>query len=82
VHARTRVGAAGDGDGVLNIVALHGVSSSNGPVSEVEILASTNPALNQAALHWATNWQMMSQPQNGSTPHSHEIRFMYKAVTP
>ena len=49
MHARARVGAAGDGGGVLNVVALHGVSSPDG--SEVEILASTNPGLSQAALN-------------------------------
>jgi hypothetical protein len=51
VHARARVGAAGDGGGVLNMVALQGVSSPDGHVSEVEIFASTNPSLSQAALN-------------------------------
>lgn len=83
VHARARVGEAGDGGGgVLNVVALHGVSSPDGHVSEVEILASTNPSLSQAALNWATNWQMISHPQNGSTPQSHEILFTFESVTP
>ena len=76
---RVRWGSgAGNGSSTLNIVELHGMSSPDGRISEVEIVASSNPGLNDAALQWAGNWQPQNQPQNGSTPQSHEVFFTYE----
>ena len=44
--------ARAGGNGVLGIVALDGVISPEGKTSELEILASSNPTFNQAALEW------------------------------
>jgi hypothetical protein len=53
--------ARGGGNGVLGIVALDGVISPQGKTSELEILASSNPTFNQAALQWASHLQTMTQ---------------------
>jgi hypothetical protein len=76
-----RGGMAANTSGTLNIVELHGVSSPDGHLSEVEILATTNSSLNDPALQWANSWQQPgNQPQNGSTPQSHEVFLMYESV--
>jgi hypothetical protein len=78
--ARVRRGQGG-ASGTLQMVELHGVSSPDGQMSEIEVLASTNAGLNQAALDWANRWQQpANQPRNGSTPQSHEIFFLYETV--
>ena len=54
--------------GVIPAIALHGMMSPAGKISEVEVLASSDPNLNQAALASVANWQMWSnQVQAGAT---------------
>lgn len=78
--AHVRRGQRG-ASGALHMVELRGISTPDGQTSEIEVLASTNAALNEAALEWANRWQQpANQPQNGSTPQSHEIFFLYEAV--
>ncbi len=58
------------------VVELHALQSPGGLVSDVELLASSDTALNEAAIAFATKWQggMMGQePQAGATPQSHEV---------
>jgi hypothetical protein len=58
------------------VVELHALQSPGGQVSDVELLASSDAALNEAAIAFAAKWQggMMGQePQAGATPQSHEV---------
>lgn len=71
-----------NGNATVNVVVLHGVMSPDGHLSEPEILASTNPSLNQAALDRAGKWQPIAESQQGTTPQSHEVFFTYDFVTP
>ena len=58
------------------VVELHAVQSPTGEVGDIELLASSDAALNEAAIAFAAKWQggMMGQePQTGATPQSHEV---------
>jgi len=58
------------------VVALHGMQSPGGQVSDLEVLASSNASLNEAALAFAAQWQggmLGQQPDTGATPQSHEF---------
>jgi hypothetical protein len=71
--------APAGGNEVLGIVALDGVISPDGKTNELEILASSNPTLNQAALQWASHVHAMTPaPQNGSTPRSHHVILIFE----
>ncbi len=63
-------------------VALHAVQSPDGQISDVEVLASSDSSLNQAAVAFASKWQggMMGESQSGATPQSHEVVMMVEYV--
>lgn len=60
----------------IQIVVLHGMVSPQGTLGEVEVVASSNPGLNQAALERASGWQKWrssADDEPGVTPQSHEV---------
>ncbi len=66
----------------MQVVTLHGNVSGSGHMSEVEILASSDASLNQAALDRAnTMAQMRSQGQPGATVQSSEVIMTFEFVT-
>ena len=76
-HVRGFVSRGGS-DGNLQIVVLHGMLSPEGVLSETEILASSDAALNEAALTKAAawqNWRANEEAEPGATPQSHEVFF-------
>jgi hypothetical protein len=65
------------------IVMLHGVQTPNGELSDLEVLASSNPSLNQPALADASKWHGGRMgPETGATPQSHEILTMIVFSSP
>lgn len=68
---------AGAQSGAGQVVELHALVSPSGGVSDVEILASSDPSLNESATAFAANWHpiMSQESQNGATPESHELVF-------
>lgn len=62
--------------GSTQIVTLHAVQSASGEISGAEVLASSNPALNQAALEQASQFpgrDPSDEPEPGATPQSHQL---------
>jgi hypothetical protein len=76
-RSRIRLPApSGTTSGTARMVALHGLQSPSGQISDVEVLASSDPSLNEAALAFISQWTggMMGQEANaGVTPQSHEF---------
>lgn len=74
---RVRLPLQGGAPGATaQVVELHALQSPTGQVTDVELLASSDSALNEAAMAFAAKWQggMMGQePQTGATPQSHEV---------
>jgi hypothetical protein len=69
-------------DAAIQVVTLHGNVSGDGRLSEVEILASTDPSLNQAALERATAIAQGRVPaQPGATMQSSEIFLTFEFLT-
>lgn len=67
---------------VIQVVALHGNLSGDGHLSDVEILASTDPSLNQAAVDRATSMmQGRSSVQPGATVQSSEMFLTFEFIT-
>ncbi|MGB6943670.1 MAG: hypothetical protein WBE37_14820 [Bryobacteraceae bacterium] len=59
------------------IVMLHGVQAPDGQLLNLEVLASSDPSLNQPALADAAKWHGGRMgPETGATPQSHEIMTM------
>ncbi|MGA2882514.1 MAG: hypothetical protein ABSG13_26470 [Bryobacteraceae bacterium] len=61
------------------VVVLHGMQAPNGKVSDLEMVASSDPSLNESALAFATQWQggmLGQQPDTGATPQSHEFMML------
>jgi hypothetical protein len=75
---RWGAGALPNEIGALSIVELHGVSSPEGRINELEIVATSDPSLNEAALQRAGNFKLWNPPQNGTTPQSREVYFSYE----
>jgi hypothetical protein len=66
----------------IQVVALHGDVSGNGQLSEVEILASTDPSLNQAAVEQATSMaQSRATVQPGAIAQSSEMFLTFEFIT-
>jgi TonB family protein len=58
-------------------VVVRGMVSAAGTWTETEVLASSNPSLDQKALERVAKWHQMPQDeQNGATPQSHEAFFI------
>ncbi len=71
--------------GAAQVVALHAVESPSGQISDVELLVSSDPALNEVSIAFVSKWQggMMGQEsQSGATPQSHEVVMMLEYVGP
>jgi len=67
----------------MQVVALHGNLAGDGRLSEVEILASTDATLNQAAVNRASTLaQGRLQGQPGATAQSSEMFLTFEFVTP
>jgi hypothetical protein len=83
---RVRLPLPGGAPGATaQVVELHALQSPSGQVSDVELLASSDTALNEAAIAFAAKWQggMMGQePQTGATPQSHEVVMTIEYVGP
>jgi hypothetical protein len=63
-------------------VTLHGNVAGSGGLSEVEILASTDASLNQAAIDRANAMtQIRAQGQPGATAQSSELIMTFEFVT-
>ncbi len=66
----------------IQVIALHGNVSGNGQLSEIEILASTDPSLNQAAVDQATSMARSRAPvQPGATTQSSEMFLTLEFIT-
>lgn len=64
--------------GSTQIVTLHGLQSASGQITGLELLASSNIALNQSALEMASNSsarELSDDLEPGATPQSHEILY-------
>jgi hypothetical protein len=62
--------------GSAQIVAVHGMRSSSGQITDIELLASSNSALNATAATFASNWHPTGAPDDvepGATPQSREV---------
>jgi hypothetical protein len=67
----------------IQVVSLHGDIAGDGRLTEVEILASTDPALNQAAVERATAIAQARVPvQPGATVQSSEIFLTFEFLIP
>jgi len=58
------------------VVVLHGMQSPDGQLAEVEVLASSDPSLNDAALQVGSKWKggmIGRETEPGVTPQSHEV---------
>jgi len=72
-----------DANAVIQVVALHGNVAGDGHLSEVEVLASSDAALNQVALDRAGAMaQERLHGQPGATPQSRELILTFEFVMP
>lgn len=55
------------------VVAVHAMQSTEGAISDAEVIGSSDPALNEAALHFATDLFRGQSSQTGATPQSREV---------
>jgi hypothetical protein len=65
------------------VVTLHGMLSPEGQLSEVEILATTDPSIDAYAIEHASRHQRFSNgsnPQPGVSPHAREAVFTFEFV--
>jgi hypothetical protein len=68
---------------VMQAVTLHGNLAGDGHLSEAEILASSDPTLNQAALKQAESvFKARAQNQPGATAQSSELILTFEFITP
>lgn len=66
----------------MRVVTLHGNASGNGALSEIEILASSDPGLNQTAVAQATAMAQRRQgKQPGATAQSSEVIMTFRFVS-
>jgi hypothetical protein len=73
-------GAAPAANPVVQVVALHGNAGPDGKLTEVGILASSDPSMNQAALDRTANWGTGNRSQPGATAQSNEVFFTWEFV--
>lgn len=70
---------------VLQEVVLDGMVTPEGKLSELQVIASSDAGLNQAALDEAVKWKSWQSPddaQPGATPQSHEVFFTVEFAAP
>jgi len=66
-------------------VVVHGLVTPSGELTEAEVVASSDAALNQAALEHAArirNWTPADGDQPGATPQSHEVFITVQFMPP
>ncbi len=63
-------------------VEVHGMMTPGGELTETEIVASTDPALNQTALAQSSQWHGLEEVQPGATPASHEVFLTVQFTAP
>jgi hypothetical protein len=72
-----------DANTAIQVIALHGNLAGDGNLSEVEILAGTDPTLNQQAVNQASSIARGRIPaQPGATMQSSEIFLTFEFITP
>jgi len=79
----TAMSGSGNTQGALQFVVLDGMVTPDGQMGEVQVVASSNAALNQSALDKAAafrGWQSAEGAQPGATPLSHEVFFTVQFV--
>jgi hypothetical protein len=84
-HFRVRLPLpSGTQANTAQMVVLHGMQAPGGQLSDMELLASSDSTLNEAALAFASKWQggMMGQEADGVTPQSHEVVMTIQYVGP
>jgi len=62
----------------MQVVVVHGMLAPERKLTETEIVATSDPSLNQAALDQAARWQSWQaeeDSQPGATPQAHEVYF-------
>jgi hypothetical protein len=64
------------------VVAVHAMQSTGGEISDAEVLASSDPALNETALHFATALFRGQSSQTGTTPQSREVLMVLRYTAP
>lgn len=64
------------------VVALHAMQSTEGEISDAEVIASSDPALNDTALHFATALFRGQSTQTGATPQSREVLMILRYIAP
>lgn len=83
-RVRTRISSGSGGSNrALQVVVLDGMVTREGQLGEVQVLASSNAALNQAAQEEAARWKNWESPEDtqpGATPQSHEVFFTVEFV--
>lgn len=73
---------ASNSGAAVQVVVLHGSISPDGHLVESEVVATSDAALNQAALDRATAMNLATgQNQPGATPQSREMFFTFEFVT-
>lgn len=65
---------------VVQVVTLHGNAGPDGKLTEVGILATSDPGMNQAALDRTVNWGTGNRSQPGATAQSNEVFFTWEFV--
>ncbi len=75
-----RPGAAPPANPAVQVVALHGNAGPDGKLSEVGILATSDPGMNQAALDRTASWGTGNRSQPGATAQSNEVFFTWEFV--
>lgn len=66
----------------VQVVALHAMRSPEGAISDAEVMASSDPSLNDAALHFATAIFRGRSTQTGATPQSGEVVMILRYTAP
>jgi hypothetical protein len=64
------------------VVALHAMQSAEGAISDAEVIASSDPALNEAALNFATTQFRGRSSQTGATPQVREVLMILRYTGP
>jgi len=67
----------------LQVVEVDGLVTPQGQLTDLQVLASSNPGLNQAALERAAKWDdrhSQEDAQAGAAPQSHEVLFTFEFV--
>lgn len=67
------------------VVVVHGIQSPKGRLGDLEVVASSNPSLNNSALQYASKWKagpMGALVEPGTAPESHEVFLTLHYMSP